>query len=170
MAKDPGTAVSHTQATLLMVGITVLLATMILLLFHLPDLGTHPPPPPVFVIANIIHTDDQTGALDYDSRLVIRHNGTRNYRNANLSANIYRNGGDWNCHIETLNGAKFIPTHHFKIETIGGSGCSGDLFTPGEQLVINLKDGVFHPGDTARFDVIDIPSDRVISTHTVRVT
>lgn len=162
-------AMSQVHATILLVGITIILAMMVLLLFHLPSFDTGTSPPPIFIISNIIHTDDETGALDYDSRLVILHNGTRNFRNDNLSAWVYRNGGEWSCHIETLNGAKFIPTHHFKIETLGGSGCSGDLFTPGEQLVVNLKDGVFHPGDIARFDVVDTLSGKVISTHSVKV-
>ena len=162
-------SVSPVQATIILVAITVILASMVLLLFQMPSFVSRTQPPPVFIISNVVHTDSQTGALDYDSRLVILHNGTKNYQNNNLSANVYRNGGDWSCYIETLNGEHFIPTHHYKIERISGSGCSGNLFTPGEQLVVNLKDGIFHPGDIARFDVIDTPSGAVISSHTIKV-
>ena len=160
---------SHTLATIFMVVITILLAAMVLLLFYIPSLDMGSAPPPLFTVRTVHHTDELTGALNYDSRLVFYHNGSVNYKNDDLSAMVYRNGGEWSCPVETLNGEHFVPSHHYKIQWMGGSGCSGMLFTPGEQVVIDFKDGTFHPGDIVRLEVNDRKSGKCISTHTYRI-
>jgi hypothetical protein len=169
MTYETGNATSHTMATFLMVGITILLAAMILLVFHLPSLELGSSPSPIFEIESMDHIDEITGKLNYDSRLRFVHNGTENYHNNNLKAVVYRNGGEWSCAIETLSGSQFIPSHHYNIQWMGGSGCSGLLFTPREQVVIDFTDRTFHPGDIVRLDVINRDSGGVISTHTFRV-
>ena len=103
-----------------MLAITLILAVLVLLMFHLPYLYDSSIPA-IFKITNIRHTNEH-GALNYDSYMVVMNTGTTGYRNANLYAKTYRNGINLDCRIETLNGHDFIPTHHFKIQTMGGPG------------------------------------------------
>jgi hypothetical protein len=143
---------SHTTAVLFMVGITILLAALVVLLFQIPAMDFLGQQLPVFEIRGVDSTDEITGTLNYDSRVRFVHNG-----------------GQWSCVIETLNGAHFIPSHHHGIQWMGGSGCSGTLFTPGEQVVIDFTDGTFRPGDTVRMDIMDKDTERILSTHSFRV-
>ena len=147
-----------------MLAITLILAVLVLLMFHLPYLYDSSVPA-IFKITNIRHTNEH-GALNYDSYMVVMNTGTTGYRNANLYAETYRNGVNLDCRIETLNGHAFIPTHHFKIQTLGGAGSQGTLWNPIELIFIDFKDGTFHPGDLVTFDVYDNSTKQIISRHT----
>jgi hypothetical protein len=160
---------SHTTAVLFMVGITILLAALVVLLFQIPAMDFLGQQLPVFEIRSVDSTDEITGTLNYDSRVRFVHNGTENYQNDRMKAVFFKNGGQWSCVIETLSGAHFIPSHHHGVQWMGGSGCSGTLFTPGEQVVIDFTDGTFRPGDTVRMDIMDKDTERILSTHSFRV-
>lgn len=163
---------SNTIATILLVTITIILVVLILLLclrfFPLPEWKITTIPA-IFVITSVIHVDDYTSHMNYDSRMIVRHAGTVSYNNANLKATIYRNGQPLSCVISTLNGNDFISTVHLGVQWIGGLGCSGATWTPGEMTAIDLTDGTFHPGDVARIDIIDKSTNAVISRHEFRV-
>jgi hypothetical protein len=48
---------------------------------------------------------------------------------------------------------------------MGGPGCSGGTWTPGETTVIDFSDGTFRPGDSVQVDIIDTVSHRILSRH-----
>jgi len=166
---DHGTV--HAQATILMVAITVLLALLVYLLFRMPPLDWAAPlssPPPLFVITSIIHESDRPPyGINYDSRVILYHNGTVRFENDDLKAVFYRNGAPVACSIETLNGHLFIGTHHTGVEKMWGFGCSSPYWNPGERIGIDLTDGTFRPGDRVRVDIIQKSTARVVSRHTV---
>jgi len=163
---------SNTIATILLVAIVFILVTLVLILcirfFPFPEWKTTTIPA-IFVITNVVHVDEYTGHMNYDSRLIIRHTGTVSYNNANLRAFVYRNGKPLDCIIDTLNGHDFISTIHTGVQWIGYAGCSGTTWAPGEMSAIDLTDGTFHPGDLAQIDIIDKNADEIISRHVYHV-
>jgi len=163
---------SNSIGTILIIAVTIILAILVLLLclrFSIPK-WNFTPIPAIFVITNVVHVDDYTGNMNYDSRLIVKHTGTKTYNNANLKASIYRNGKKLNCVIDTLRATDFMSTVHLGVQWIGYAGCSGNTWLPGEMSAIDLKDGTFRPGDTAQIDIIDKSTDEVISRHVYKVT
>lgn len=148
---------------MLMLAITLILAILVLLMFRLPYLYD-PSVPAVFQITNIRH--DQNGIRNFDSYVVVMNTGTTSYRNANLYAEIYRNGGKLDSRIETLNGHDFISTHHYMIQTLGGAGSQGSFWSPIEMISIDFRDGTFRPGDMVTFEVYDNTTRQILSRHT----
>lgn len=166
---DDDRAESHTIANILIVLITMILAALVLLLFHLPPLHWEITLlPAIFTITNIFHTDEITGDLNYDSRLIVLHTGTVGYNNANLKANLLKNGQPVSCVIETMNGNDFISTAHFGVQWMGGAGCSGATWEPGEMTVIDFTDGTFQPGDMVQIDIVDNSTNQILSRHAFR--
>lgn len=158
-------AVSPQIGTILMVAITVLLAALIILMFHLPEFDSPIHPAPSFLeISGVYHTDEH-GILNYDSRVILLHNGSERLENAGLRAEFFRNGTKIPAVIETMNGNLFISTHHFGVQTIGGLGCSGIYWDPKEKIAIDFSDNTFHPGDTIRVDVFRKESGDLVSRH-----
>jgi hypothetical protein len=126
------------------------------------------PVPEIFKITNIRHVDEH-GVLNYDSRMVLTHTGTVDYQNRNLMAKIIKNEVPLNFVIATLNGNDYINhAHTAGVHIMGGAGCSGDLWTPGEMTYIEFSHGTFHPGDTVTFEVYDNTTSQIISRHTYR--
>jgi hypothetical protein len=159
-------ASSHSIATILMVAVTILLALLVLLLFHMPSLEyTTEMVPAIFTITGIDTVDEITGLLNYDSRVMLIHTGTLNYENKNLKATFYKNGQLVNANIATMNGHDFISTAHVGVQWMGGSGCSGVTWAPVEQIVIDFTDGTYYPGDTVQVDIFDNSTGRIISRH-----
>ncbi|WP_157677656.1 type IV pilin N-terminal domain-containing protein [Methanoregula boonei] len=156
-------AASPALGIMLMLAITLILAVLVLLMFRLPYLYD-PSVPAIFKITNIKH--DQNGIRNFDSYMVVMNTGTTSYRNSNLYAEIYRNGEKLDCRIETLNGHDFIPTHHYKIQTMGGPGSQGFFWNPVEMIFVDFRDGTFHPGDQVTFEVYDNTTRQLLSRHT----
>lgn len=158
---------SQSLATILLVVIVMILALLVLLLFHLPPLTWQDPAPPaVFQIRAIYHHNEISPfALNYDSRILLVHNGTGEMENDALRAYLFKNGVALNASILTMNGHNFISTPHYGVQWMGGSGCSGMYWSPGETLVIDLKDGTIRPGDRVRVDIAERSTDRIISRH-----
>jgi hypothetical protein len=153
-----------------MVAVTILLALLVILLFQMPSLEyTIGMVPAIFTITRIDNVDEITGHLNYDSRVMLIHTGTLNYQNNNLKAKFYRNGQPVNAYIATMNGHDFISTSHAGVQWMGGSGCSGSMWTPGEMTAIDFTDGTFHSGDSVQVDIIDKSTSRVISRHVYRM-
>jgi hypothetical protein len=150
---------------LLLVAITVILAAMVMLLFHLPsfNLGTVAAPS-VLQIIHVYHLDEQ-GNLNYDSRIILINNGPYFFENKDLKAEFFRNGTKIPAAVETMNGDLFISTHHTGIQTMGGLGCSGTTWLPQEKISIDFSDGTFHPGDTIRIDIFQKPTGILVSSH-----
>lgn len=171
MLSDEASAVATSKVigTILMVALTILLALLVLLMVTIPPLSFSTGPPAIFQVREIHHRSDRyPNPLNYDSRMVLVNNGSKEYLNDGLSAIFYLNGQLLDARAITLNGHHFISTHHVGIQWMGGSGCSGTSWAPGEQTVIDFTDGTFHPGDLVQIDVIDTSTDRVISRHSHR--
>jgi flagellin-like protein len=150
----------------LLIGITFILAILVLLIcggFRLPAGDTSVPA--IFVITKIRHTNPQ-GILDYDSYMVVQNTGTIAYDNRKLYARTYRNGVHLPCDIPTMNGNDFLPTHHYGIQTLGGFGSHDFLWYPDATIAINFAKGTFHPGDTVQFEVYDRTTQKTISRDT----
>jgi hypothetical protein len=159
-------AVSQTHGVLLMVAITVILAILVLLLFRLPPM-TWGTPLPSIVILSVEHMSDRSPyGLNYDSRILLYHNGTKPYENDGLRAVIYRNG-ERVCIIPTLNGYRFIQSHHYGSERIEGEGCRTLFWNPGEGIEIDIVDGTLYPGVDVTVEIINRTTDAVISRDSI---
>ena len=154
---------------ILTIAITIILAALVLLLFQMPNFAWQDAAvPAIFKITTIRHVDEH-GVLNYDSRMVLVHSGTLDYQNRNLMAKILKNDVPLNFVIATLNGNDYINHAHTQgVHIIGGAGCSGDLWTPGEMTYIEFSHGTFHPGDSVTFELYDNTTKHIISRHTYR--
>ncbi|HMZ30867.1 MAG: type IV pilin [Methanomicrobiales archaeon] len=159
-------ALSNPVAVFLLVAITVILAALVALLIDLPAFDTGILSTPSFLqILCVFHMDEQ-GRLNYDSRIILIHNGSDSLENRNLTAEFFRNGSKLPVTVETMNGDLFISTHHYGIQTMGGLGCSGLTWLPKEKISLDFSDGTFHPGDTIRMDIFSKTSGTLVSRHT----
>jgi len=163
-------ASSYPVGVILLVAITFVLALLVLLMVQFqPFVFTMEKEiPAIFTITSIQGVDEISGHLNYDSRLILLHTGTADYQNRNLKAAIMKNGERVPCTINTMNGHDFISTSHTGVQWMGGSGCSGDTWSPREQISIDFSDGTFHPGDLVKIDIIDRITDKTISRHVFR--
>ncbi len=150
---------------MLLVAITLLLAVLVMLLFHFPSFDLLKPKEPSFLEIRSVYHQNEHGYLNYDSRVILFHSGMKTLNNSQLWAEFYRNGTKLPVNIETMNGYEFISTPHYGVQTMGGLGCSGSTWTPGEKITLDFSDGTFHPGDTIRVDILIRPSDNLVSRY-----
>jgi len=150
-----------------MVAITFLIGLLVLLMLQIQPfmVNMEREIPAIFTITAIESVDELTGYLNYDSRLTLLHTGNADYQNRNLKIKFLRNGMPLSCVITTVNGHDFISTSHNGIQWMGGSGCSGVMWSPGERICIDFSDGTFHAGDRVQMDVIDKVSNTTISRY-----
>ena len=163
-------ASSYPVGVILLVAITCLLALLVLLMvqFQPFTLNMEKEIPAIFTITSIRGVDEITGHMNYDSRLMLLHTGTADFQNRNLKAGIIKNGELVSCTISTMNGHDFISTSHTGVQWMGGSGCSGETWSPHEQIAIDFADGTFHPGDLVQIDIIDKVTNTTLSRHAFR--
>jgi len=144
-------------------------AIVLALLLVLPSLAwDNGEIPAIFKITSISHVDEKTGALNYDSRVIILHTGLAPFQNENLIAKFFKNEQPVPCKILTMHGEDFIPTHHFGIQTISGEGCKGTTWLPGERVALDFNDKTFHPGDLVTAEIYDTTTGKIISRHSYR--
>jgi flagellin-like protein len=160
-------AVSGSFGVILMIVVTFLLAVLVLLLINIQPLGWYKETgiPAIFTITAIESTDEITGHMNFDSRVILLHTGSISYKNNNLTAKFFKNGHIVPGTIITMDGHDFISTPHYGVQWMGGMGCSGMTWSPGERICIDFTDGTFHPGDMVRVDITDKTSDVIISRH-----
>lgn len=163
-------AVSYPVGVILLMAVTFLLALLVLLMVQITPFSwtMEKEIPVIFTITAIQGVDELTGRLNYDSRMLLLHTGSADYQNRNLKAEIVKNGERVPCSITTMNGYDFISTSHTGVQWIGGSGCSGETWSPNERMSIDFSDGTFHPGDLVQIDVIDKTTDVTLSRHEFR--
>ncbi|NLX50183.1 MAG: hypothetical protein GXY82_10030 [Methanospirillum sp.] len=162
--REPDGAVSPVLGVIFMVALVVLLVALLLLLF--PPLHLCDPFPPVEIQAVMVHDYSEDGSvLNHDSRLLLVNAGTMLLRNRPLTARFYAGDVPVDCRLETFHGEDFVPSHHFGIERIQGSGCRGELWEPGETVLIDFTDRTFMPGQTVRVEIIDRNEGCIISRH-----
>jgi archaellum component FlaF (FlaF/FlaG flagellin family) len=161
--------VSDTHGVLILVGVTVILAVLVLLmvLAMIPSWSWAEPSQPPIIITGVSHTSAATGKMTYASRVTILNNGSTVYENDYLKAEFYVNGQRVSI-VQTLNGYRFIQSHHYGVKTVGGEGCRTQYWNPGERIDIDLSDATFYPGAEVRLEVIDKRDGKVISKHAVR--
>ncbi|MDN7024420.1 type IV pilin [Methanoculleus sp. FWC-SCC1] len=164
-------AVSQVHGVLILIAVAIILAAILLVIllglipnFEWPPV---PPPPPPLIISAVFHESDVAPyPMNYDSRVVLYHNGTERYENDRLTARFFRNGAAITpCIIKTLHGASFIPTHHYGVQTMGGSGCREDYWNPGEKIAIDFTDRTFIPGDLVTVEIFDRDTGERLSRH-----
>jgi hypothetical protein len=162
-------AASDSIGVILMAAVTILLALLVLLMLSIQPFAWNLEKelPEIFTITAIESIDEITGHLNFDSRVILLHSGGITYQNKNLTARFFKNGQPVPCVIKTLNGHDFINTVHSGVQWIGGSGCSGATWEPGERICIDFTDGTFHPGDEVQVDILD-NRDVTISRHMFR--
>jgi hypothetical protein len=169
MPDDSG--VSATIATVLMIGIMVVLAAAVFAL--LMQFATLDPAAlgrlQYLRISSIDHLSEiPPHPLTYDSRLTLIHRGNGDLANRELRAVILKNGIPLPCEIPTFNGHDFIPLHPPGIQWIGGAGTMGGTWSPGEEVQLDFADGTFRPGDLVTVRIIHGPTATIISEDTVR--
>jgi hypothetical protein len=160
-------ASSYPIGVILLVAITFLLALLVLLMIQVQPFtwNMEREIPKIFTITSIKSVDEVTGHLNYDSRVLLLHTGKAEVQNKNLKARFLKNGQPVSCTIATMNGHDFISTSHTGVQWMGGSGCSGATWSPGEQICIDFSDGTFRPGDRVQMDIIDKVTNVTISRH-----
>jgi hypothetical protein len=163
--------VSATIATVLMIGIMVVLAAAVfalLMQFAMPD----PAAAGRWQYLRIISVDHLSEIpphpLTYDSRVTLIHSGTGDLVNRELRAVILKNGIPIPCQIPTFNGYDFIAVHPPGIQWIGGAGTQGDTWSPGEEVELDFADGTFRPGDLVTVRVIHGPTSSLVSEDSLR--
>ena len=156
-------ATSPVFGVILNIAITLSLAALVLLLFHIPNFTLEASEvPAIFKITLIKHTNEN-GNLNYDSYMVVINSGNTNYKTQDLYAKTYRNGIILNSVIGTMNGQSFISSHHFGVQYI--KGLKGQTWNCGQSIGIDYKDKTFHPGEEITFEVYDTTTDQIISRH-----
>ena len=160
-------AVSNPVGTILMVALTILLVA--LLFFGLfPNLFDTTPS--LIQITGVRHYDDQTGRLNYDSRVILIYKGEKRLDNTGLRAVFYRNEQQLPAVLETMNGNQFIRTVHTGVQWIGGEGCEDSGWCFDQMMAIDLADRTFYPNDMVRIDVIEKAGGRIISRSRFRAS
>jgi hypothetical protein len=155
--------------TLMLAVMFVIVAIVLAMLMMLPSLTWEKNEvPAIFQITSISHIDEKTGALNYDSRVVMLHTGLAPFQNDNLMAKFFKNEQPVSCNILTLHGEDFIPTHHFGVQTISGEGCKGTTWLPGERVALDFTDSTFHPDEMVRVEIYDTQTGKIISRHSYR--
>jgi flagellin-like protein len=162
----PDRAVSSVLGILLMVALVILLAVLLFLMIHIPSFDLSGiGKTPSFIEIRCFYHESEDDLLNYDSRVILIHNGTGDLNNSRLWAEFYRNGTKLPAVIETMNGHDFVGTHHDGVQTMGGLGCSGQTWRPGEKILIDFSDATFHPGDQVRVDIFIRPGNTLVSRY-----
>jgi hypothetical protein len=169
MPDDSG--VSGTIATVLLLGIMVVLAAAVFSLLAQASILDPGAADRIqyLSISSVDHLSELPPyPLTYDSRITLIHRGNRELPNRDLRAVILKNGMPIPCEVPTLNGHDFIPVHPPGIQWIGGAGTQGEGWAPGEEVQMDLADGTFRPGDLVIVRVIHGPSGTIVSEDSVR--
>ena len=167
-------AVSPVIATMLLVGLTVILSALVYLMVSgLPaSVQSDPVGGMQYIEITAVYDqdDEYTHAMNYDSRVLLTHKGTRELVNDDLRALVFRNGVQLDCRIDTMNGVKIQATAHTGLSRLYGPGSQGKTWAPGETLTIDFSNGTLHPGDELRIDIFSKSRNTVISSDTYQVS
>jgi flagellin-like protein len=163
-------AISPVIATVLLVGMTVVLSALVYLLaLSAPPPGIDPSRFQYIQIVAVRHAGDALTPTCDDSCILLLHKGNAPLGNDGISAIVIRNDEKLAANITTLNGKRFIGTKHFGVENLGGPGSRSSTWDPGEEIWIDLSENSVAAGDLVTVRIIDQASDIVISEDTARV-
>ncbi len=163
--------ISPVIATMLLVGITVVLSALVYLLVFAPPAWIDPSRFQYIHITAIQHAGDPFTPNCDDSCIRLIHEGNAPLGNNDLAAIILRNGVELSANITTLNANLFTKTKHTGVDHVfgpGADGPKGSAWNPGEEVYIDLNDKTVKAGDFVTVRIIDRTSGLVISEDTAR--
>jgi len=167
-------ALSPVIATMLLVGITVVLGALVyLLVAGYPSL-LRGDPAGMYQDLRIVQIYDDSGTSPYanckKSCMVLINSGVKPVRNADLSVRVTTNGKPVDCNIFSLHSQtyNFSPLRH-GVERIAGEGTRGETWNPGEEILIDFSNGTFHPGDEVEIEFISGSGGTVVSRDSYRM-
>ncbi|MDE2534508.1 MAG: hypothetical protein O0X57_05455 [Methanocorpusculum sp.] len=148
-------------------------------------MDTYEPVPEIIAIQEIHHENEQK-EITLAGRLYLVHKGReekpvverKNGRFSYVvkeydpiilsdhSAVIYVNGIKRHIIINTLQGSEFIPTHHYGVETLGGTGVRGYEWMAGEWAWLDLKNQIITENAEVTLEIIRNSDKKVISRST----
>jgi hypothetical protein len=174
--RRPPDGISPVIATMLLVGLTVVLSALVyLLLLTGPPAGIDPSRFQYIRITEIRitgkHVKDTSPPACDDSCIFLVHEGNAPLENDRISAVILGNRGMVKTNITTLNAGHFDKTKHTGVEHLTGPGSKGPIgstWDPGEEIYIDLNEHSVQPGDLVTVRIIDTDSNLVISEDTAR--
>ncbi|HWQ66120.1 MAG TPA: hypothetical protein VN372_04535, partial [Methanospirillum sp.] len=120
-------------------------------------------------VSSVMHTTT-SGTMNNASRVVLENCCSTEFLNDDLQAVFLKNGESLLANIYTLHGEGFIPTRHLGVSTIGGAGCRGLYFSPGEKIQIDLKNGYYAPGDEVEVRIYKRSAGQCIAPFTGQLT
>lgn len=164
---------SNTIGVMLMIGVTIILAAILLLLaLQLPNLLYDPTVPDIFQITDIKYTLASDG-IHYVGLVCVSNTDSKNYRNRYLGVNTYINDKPADCNIPTLNNDLFVSEAvHTGVIRLHGVGTWGNKDYPTSvwpaqsEISIEYKTGRLHPGDRVTLEFFDTTNDQLISRDT----
>ena len=168
--RRPPPGISPVIATMLLVGLTIVLSALVYLLVSAaPQAGIEPSRLQYIHITAIRHAGDPFTLSCDDSCILLLHEGNAPLENDGLSALVLRNDERLRANITTMNGKSFLSTKHDGVEHLSGPGSKGSTWDPGEEIWIDLNDGSVKAGDLVTVRIIDRATNLVISEDTARV-
>lgn len=169
---DQEHAGSPVIGAVLLVGITVVLAMIVLLMcsgFRLP--AAESAVPDIFRITSVTFISDSSGS-GVRGYVTLTNTRDTSYRNRYLSVITHINGARANCNIPTLNNELFCSLNHYGVWHLYGVGTRGNKNFPtsvwpgNSDISIEYRKGIIRPGDTITIEVVDTTSSRIISRDT----
>lgn len=86
--------------------------------------------------------------------VILENVGDDNIPNRDYNATVYINGiRKRGVVIETLNAHDFIPTHHYGVQRIRGSGAVNDNWNKKETIVFLIANKEIHYGDLLKIEI-----------------
>ncbi len=158
--------VSPVIATLLLIAVIIILCAVLaacLMNYYCTSSGLSPSDPPEILAIESVKHYNNDGKLTFASNVTLRNIGTEPLWNSDYRAEVYIDDTKQFVIINTLKADEFIPTQHFGIKSIFGSGPTGYEWEPGNSGVFDLMDGMVQPGFTLRIDILRKEGGEVIS-------
>jgi flagellin-like protein len=166
-------AISPVIATVLLVGMTVVLSALVyLLVAGFPSgLQYTPPGEPQRIAISEVYRDGVASPYPNCRRscVVMRHDGTSPLPNDGLTPVFFRNEIQVPVNIPTMNGDRFIKLHPTGVRLLEGEGCRGRSWDPGEEIRIEFSKGTFQQGDLVRVEIGSRSGDVILPSGTFLV-
>ncbi|MDD1666413.1 MAG: hypothetical protein LUQ23_02630 [Methanomicrobiales archaeon] len=171
---SPG--ISPVMGTMLLVGMTVVLSSLVyLLVLAAPQAGIDPSRFQYIRITEIRimekHVKDTSPPACDDSCIFLIHDGNAPLGNDRITAVVLGNNRIEKANITTMNADLFIKTKHDGVEHLSGPGSKGSIgssWNPGEEIYIDLNEHSIQAGDLVTVRIVDKDSNLVISEDTAR--
>ncbi len=168
--RDSGS--SPIVAVLLLVGITIVLAMLVLILCNgLLSQNIDSSVPVIFRITSVKFITD-SGGTGVRGFVTLTNTASKNYQNRYLGVVTYVNGRKADCNIPTLNNQLFCSLNHYGVWHLYGVGTWGNKDSPTSvwpghsDIAIEYRNGIMRPGDHLAIEVIDTTTGRIISRDT----